>query len=431
MIKEKMCMVQTCAGCMEKCQDRRKDRFRWIQWIFSELVLLVLLLAAGVAWYEYAALHKGNYVASTTPGAVAGPSSEAPAPGQAQLAKLYQGIFAEGQTGYNYYAGPVGGLVKGPEEITVVIDPGHGGVDEGCARRGVKEKDVNLSIALGVRERLEKLGYQVVMTRDTDESLSLGERVQTAEEAKGDIFVSIHQNSSDLYKVNGLEVYYSTQNAKGDSLRLSELIHGDVLADTGAKARSIFEWENIRVIREAKMPACLIETGFLTNAAERRKLADPVYQGQLADGIASGIHRYFQPEVLYLTVGDQVTEKELKTSLNALKEQNVKATFFLSGRTLKEVPELAVQLVEAGHTIGMYGSWKDYKMVYADVDHYLADLKDTCETITEVTGEAPVLFLEKGADRTDSAASSELIRKLEGCGLTVYDWTPGLTADAG
>ena len=70
-------------------------------------------------------------------------------------------------------------------------------------------------------------------------------------------------------------------------------------------------------------------------------------------------------------------------------------------------------------------------MVYADVNHYLADLKDTCETITEVTGEAPVLFLEKGADRTDSAASSELIRKLEGCGLTVYDWTPGLTADAG
>lgn len=429
MTKWKMCMAQTCAGCMEKCQERGKDRLRWIQWIFSELVLAVLLLAAGASWYKYMGQHKGNYVASTMPAAAEESFRETPVPRQAQMADICHGILAEKQTEDGYYAGPAGGFVKSPEEITVVIDPGHGGVDEGCARRGVKEKDINLSIALGVRDRLENLGYQAVMTRDTDESLSLGERVQTAEEAEGDIFVSIHQNSSNLYQVNGLEIYYSTQNAEGDSLRLSELIHKDVLADTGAKARSIFEWENIRVIREARMPACLVETGFLTNAAERKRLTDPVYQGKLADGIASGIHQYFQPKVLYLTFDSGISEKETKNMLTALKDANVKAVFFLSGRTLKEVPELAAQLTENGHTIGMYGSWKDYRTIYSHVNRYLEDFKDTFETIAEVTGKAPVLFSEKGTAGADTKVPAELIRQLESCGVTEFDWTPGLMAD--
>ena len=202
------------------------------------------------------------------------------------------------ETEEGYYAGPVGGIVKKPEEITVVLDPGHGGLDNGCARGGVQEKDINLSISLKVQQQLQQMGYQVVMTRNTDEALSLGERIQTAEEARGDIYVSIHQNSSDLYRVNGLEIYYSAQNAQADSKRLAELIHKDVLLDTGVKARSIFEWENIRVIREVSMPSCLIETGFLTNGAERRKLADPSYQQSLANGIAKGIDQYFNPEVL-------------------------------------------------------------------------------------------------------------------------------------
>lgn len=197
---------------------------------------------------------------------------------------------------YTYYAGPTGSVTKEPEEILVVIDPGHGGRDDGCVKRGVKEKELNFSIAVGVKERLEAMGYQVVLTRDSDCALSLKERVKTAKEAHADIYVSIHQNSSELSRVNGMELYYSAQNAEADSRRLAELIQTHAIQNTGAEARAVFEWEELYVIRESLMPSCLIETGFLTNEKERNRLKTSEYQSRIAEGIVSGIDGYFRPE---------------------------------------------------------------------------------------------------------------------------------------
>ena len=198
--------------------------------------------------------------------------------------------------GYDsYYAGPTEGVVKEPEEIRIALDPGHGGVDDGCVKGGILEKDLNLSIAIGVKERLEEMGYQVILTRDSDCGLSLKERVKLAKKAHADIYVSIHQNSSELSNVNGIELYYSAQNAGDDSRRLAERIQEQAIQDTGANARSIFEWEELYVIRESAMPSCLIETGFLTNAKERGRLKTSEYQGRIADGIVAGIDQYFNP----------------------------------------------------------------------------------------------------------------------------------------
>lgn len=431
MTNQNMYLKETCAGYAEKCGDRRKDRLRRIQWFISEFILLCLFVAVGILWYEDAAQHRGNYVTPSLPKAVQGQSVSAEVPVPVNMQRAGTGpIFAlvpVGNMDEDYYAGPIGELIKEPNEITIVIDPGHGGVDEGCARGGVREKDINLSIALEVQKRLTTLGYQVVMTRDTDESLSLGERVQTASEAKADIFVSIHQNSSNLYKVNGLEIYYSAKNAQSDSRRLAELIHKDVLLDTGVKARSIFEWEDIHVIREARMPACLIETGFLTNASERRKLSDPSYQNLMAEGIVSGIDAYFHPYVTYLTFDAAVTEKDTKTMLSTLKEENIKAVFFVTRKTAKENPDTVRQLADAGHTIGIYGDWQDYRTVYADVDAYLADLKDTFETVAKAADNMPVLFQRKEKGSIDGTEiSKELMQELEKSGFAVYDWKPGL-----
>lgn len=427
MTNRNMYMAQACAGVVEKCGDKRKDRIRWIRWLISELILLSLLIAAGMAGLKYRMQYKGNYAVSSIPKTVMEQSVPAEAPAPRNMLEGTEEFrpeqFLSAETEEPYYAGPVGDMVKTPGEITVVLDPGHGGIDEGCARGGVREKEVNLAISLNVQTKLRKLGYQVVMTRDTDESLSLGERIQTAEEAKGDIYVSIHQNSSNLYRVNGLEIYYSTENAKADSKRLSELIHQDVLTRTGAKARSIFEWENIRVIREAQMPACLIETGFLTNAAERRKLADPAYQEQLAEGIAAGIDRYFRPSVLYLTFDGEVTEKDAGTMLSALKEQNIKAVFFVTEETVRKTPGILNQITEAGHSIGLYANRQAYQTVYADVDRYLTALENTYRTIQRTTGEPPVLFSDQ---TTGSSISADTIQKLKACGFTTYNWTPML-----
>ena len=236
--------------------------------------------------------------------------------------------------------------------------------------------------------------------------------------------MSIHQNSSDLYRVNGLEIYYSAQNAQADSKRLAELIHKDVLLDTGVKARSIFEWENIRVIREVSMPSCLIETGFLTNGAERRKLADPSYQQSLANGIAKGIDQYFSPEVLYLTFQADVTEKNTKSMLQQLKDQNIKAVFFITGDTVTQNPEVVKQIAEAGHTFGIYENSQKYQDIYPDIDHYLTDLKDAYETMTRISGTAPVLFSEAPAAKTGSIPA-DTVQKLKESGFPVYQWTPG------
>lgn len=197
---------------------------------------------------------------------------------------------------YRYYAGPSAGFVKEPADILVALDPGHGGADDGCVRGGVSEKAVNLSIALEVQKRLQEMGYQVILTRDSDQALTLNRRVRAAKRAHADIYVSIHQNSSELSRVNGIELYYSSAHAGDDSRRLSEMIHGSAIQNTGAKARSIFEWEEFYVIREAAMPACLIETGFLTNSAERSRLKTSDYQEKIADGIAAGIDQYFRPQ---------------------------------------------------------------------------------------------------------------------------------------
>ena len=103
----------------------------------------------------------------------------------------------------DYLAGYVG---KERQDTLIVLDPGHGGEDEGCAQSGVEEKTINLEIALAVQNKLEELGYQVLLTRDVDQALTLEERVEFANKANADIYVSIHQNSSESSKVEGIAV---------------------------------------------------------------------------------------------------------------------------------------------------------------------------------------------------------------------------------
>lgn len=91
-------------------------------------------------------------------------------------------------------------------EPIIFVDAGHGGEDEGCAREGVREKDINLSIAKLVKEKLENMGYQVVMAREEDNYITKEERVKKANSIQADIYVSIHQNAADETDVSGMEV---------------------------------------------------------------------------------------------------------------------------------------------------------------------------------------------------------------------------------
>lgn len=424
-------MSEVCAGYMEERDKRKRWEIRRSRGILRELSLLFLLVIMSGGWIIRAGEEK-NYLISAVPDTVS-ETDWTPVPVQPQRRTIRldgmgiaAGFFRESED--SYYAGPLGTFKKEEGEICVVLDPGHGGRDDGCVRGGVREKELNLSIALQVQEHLQALGYQVLLTRDQDVSQSLGERVQTAREAQADIYVSIHQNSSELSKVNGLEIYYSAQNAGGDSSRLAGLIYGSALQNTGAKARSVFEWEEILVVRESQMPACLIETGFLTNASERRRLTDPSYQERLAEGIAEGIDQYFHPRTLCLTFTEDIQTDKINTALSFLKEQNIKAVFFGTAELADTHPEMLSRIIEEGHQIGIYGTWADYRAVYADADHYLEDLKESYGKIKEAADASPKLFasMEDLGGMQKEAISHDLEEELKIKGMVPYDWTPRL-----
>ena len=93
------------------------------------------------------------------------------------------------------------------EAPLIVIDPGHGGMDEGCSRDGKEEKEYNLEMSLMLKEKLEELGFRVILTRSGDEEVGLSERVQIATGIKADMFISIHQNASECTEAEGVETW--------------------------------------------------------------------------------------------------------------------------------------------------------------------------------------------------------------------------------
>ena len=212
----------------------------------------------------------------------------------------------------------------------IVIDAGHGGKDPGTiGKSGVKEKDINLDIAKRLSRILKSEGLEVIMTRSTDRFISLEERVNIANRANAELFLSIHANANRVRSINGLEVYYvsptvddskrALQAAKaaplnlesryfaGNSLTLKTILW-DMLY-TSARAESVTLAQSIcgavknsletkilgvkaarfYVLKGARMPAILIETGFLSNPNEERMLKNAYYREKLAEGIRDGL----------------------------------------------------------------------------------------------------------------------------------------------
>lgn len=184
------------------------------------------------------------------------------------------------------------------ERPLIVVDAGHGGEDSGCLGFGIYEKDINLQIALRVKRNLEKRGFRVMMPRETDEFLTKEERVELANSYQADAYVSIHQNTyegSDK-SVSGIETWYDGADESRDNARFAELIHQQTINSTRANERVLWDISDLYVTNKTLMPACLIETGFLTNRRECRLLSTEEYQEKIAEGIAEGIEMYFQSE---------------------------------------------------------------------------------------------------------------------------------------
>lgn len=216
----------------------------------------------------------------------------------------------------------------------IVIDPGHGGKDPGCyISGGIKEKRVVLSLAEVVAEKIrQKVGCEVYLTRAEDVFLPLERRTAIANMKKADLFISLHINAHRDPAIHGLETYFlnvttdesavtvaARENATSErnisdlqkilndlmlntkiheSSRLAHRVQNGMLRQVGSRFKQVrdlgVKQAPFYVLIGAEMPAILVETGFITNPAERKRLLTRSYQETLAEGIADGIRRYIR-----------------------------------------------------------------------------------------------------------------------------------------
>ena len=199
--------------------------------------------------------------------------------------------------------------------LHIVIDAGHGGKDEGAKNKvySVREKNINLDIALRLGALLRAKGYKVSFTRTGDTFIDLEMRPILANKRNADLFISVHSNSAANKSVSGVETYaltpvwlpssssaklkasdatpYTGNNVDGWSQYLSYCIQRSLKAQTFADDRGARR-ARFAVLRTTNMPACLVEVGFLSNNAECLKLASPAYRQKVAAAIANGIANY-------------------------------------------------------------------------------------------------------------------------------------------
>lgn len=240
-------------------------------------------------------------------------------------------------------------VVAGLKIRRVVIDPGHGGKDTGAiGPDGTREKDLTLAMAKKLRAYLEKEGLEVLLTREDDRTLSLEERTRFANEKGADLFLSLHVNAAHNRDAHGIETYTLNLNSDRYAMRLaarenasSERGVGDlqlILADLATKANTDDSVKLARLVQRnmvsrlqqrygkdrvrdlgvkqalffvlvgAKMPAILLETGFITHPEEGKRLKSAAYQEEAMRGVAEGVLQFIRErEALAAGAADEAT----------------------------------------------------------------------------------------------------------------------------
>ena len=199
----------------------------------------------------------------------------------------------------------------------ICIDPGHGYADPGCLCeleewKDVPEKDITLPISLKLRDKLEAMGYAVVMTREDDvypdwlreqreaeghpiEKMDGYTRCNIANDAEAFLFVSIHVDKAQNSKAHGVRMYYYTGNTTTTADYAKMLAAGvnDALME---QVQTVgLNYDDAYIMNKyVNMPSVLIEVGFFSNADDAQRMQDEVWQSTLAQGIADGIEKYWQ-----------------------------------------------------------------------------------------------------------------------------------------
>ena len=211
---------------------------------------------------------------------------------------------------------------------TIVIDAGHGGDDPGTSHYGLKEKYLTLDIARRLRNSLQDAGLRVVMTRETDQFIPLSRRPAIANHLRADLFLSVHINANHNRRISGVEVYYPRESVVSSSaqwppwvspseigipsMTVKQVLWDLVLGRTRSQSRRlassichsmrdglpspcrVVKPARFVVLREAWMPAVLVEVGYVTNQTEAQQLGSADYRQAIALSIANGVVSYIR-----------------------------------------------------------------------------------------------------------------------------------------
>jgi len=204
----------------------------------------------------------------------------------------------------NYHMG-----INEAKRKTIIVDAGHGGEDGGASGlNNTLEKEINLAIALKLKEILIKDQYKVIMTREGDYAIGdtsldtisarkksdMRERLRIINESGNCIYIAIHQNSFPHENNSGTEIYYSPNQE--ESLILAQTVMQSIANDFGSNVTRECRAadKNIFLLHNSQVPSILLECGFLTNQQDSLKLLDEEYQMQFVKSVHSGLNRYIE-----------------------------------------------------------------------------------------------------------------------------------------
>jgi len=285
---------------------------------------------------------------------------------------------------------------KGNREVVVAVDAGHGGEDPGAiARSGIREKDVVLAIARALKRRIDRTaGMRAVLIRDGDYYIGLRRRTEIARQRDADLFVSVHADAFRDPRVRGSSVYIlSPRGASSEAARwlarqenaadfvggvsiddkdnllasvlvdlqqtatlnASAEVGGEVLSalrGVGRTHKRRIEKAGFLVLKSPDIPSILVETGFLTNPSDAKRLSNPNYQEKVARAILNGIHRYFDANP---PPGTLFTSTRRHTIARGETLSEIALRYRVSVKRLRDANQIRGSVIRAGEVLRIPG----------------------------------------------------------------------------
>jgi N-acetylmuramoyl-L-alanine amidase len=213
----------------------------------------------------------------------------------AQMGTGYKDIINYYYTGITFEKLDEYVLLKTLRDKKIVIDPGHGGGDIGNVSLDLMEKNANLIIAKYLEKKLRDIGAEVLLTRNDDKNVPLGDRVEFINRERPGLYISIHQNDFMSPGVNGVECYCYSRDE--DALRLGSIISKEISKKVGVKNRGV-RVGDYYLLRECKLSGVIVECMYMTGNQDRGKYIDENYV-KIAEAIFNSICEYFniEPEI--------------------------------------------------------------------------------------------------------------------------------------